>query len=83
MRFRLTLDFNTFESHGDTQSIFHTTPDLFIMISSCHVEYLVVKSILATNFPIIDEPLVAGFVDRRIGDCIAMESSLKKVLTKK
>ena len=48
------------------------------MIGSCHIEYLVIESILSTNFPIIDEPLVAGIVDRRIGHSIAMESSLKK-----
>ena len=74
----LTFDFDTFESHGHTQSIFDTTSDLFIMVSSRYIEYLVVESILTANFPIVDEPLVAGYIDWRIGHSIAMESSLKK-----
>ena len=74
----LTFDFDTFESHGHTQSIFDTTSDLFVMVSSRYIEYLVIESILTANFPIIDKPLVAGYIDWGIGHSIAMESSLKK-----
>ena len=47
------------------------------MIGSSHVENLVIESVLAGNFSIVNEPLVAVFVNGGVGHGVAMEGSLK------
>ena len=49
------------------------------MIGSSHVENLVIESVLAGNFSIVNEPLVAVFVNGGVGHGVAMEGSLKEV----
>ena len=74
----LTFDLDALEAHGHAQVILHATSHLLIVIGSSHVENLVIESVLAGNFSIVNEPLVAIFVNGRIGDSVTMKGSLKR-----
>ena len=74
----LTFDLNTLEAHGHSERVFHTTSDLFVMVSSGNVENFEEETVLILDFGVIDEPLVAVVENRGVGHGHTTECSLKE-----